>query len=190
MHICVGRIALPLPVRSQSSSVCCKLLSSSFRIKHCIVTCEFHEFGGLILRYAFPGAIVGITCAILIALFLCQHKGTGRVGNWFAPVIGLWLTANLCINLYNIAKHHPGMFRCINPWYGLDYFIRNGKTAWVSLGGLVLCITGTEAMFADLGHFPRQAIQVSEVACAPRFKLERAEPPPQFLQALQIVLRR
>ncbi|GAQ83496.1 Potassium transporter family protein [Klebsormidium nitens] len=105
-------------------------------------------------------AIVGITCAILIALFLCQHKGTGRVGNWFAPVIGIWLVANLCINLYNISKHHPGMFRCINPWHGLDYFIRNGKTAWVSLGGLVLCITGTEAMFADLGHFPRQAIQM------------------------------
>lgn len=110
--------------------------------------------------------MVAITCAILVVLFMCQHLGTGRVGLGFAPIVILWLLSNLVINVYNIAVYHPAMFACINPWHGLDYFIRNGKTAWVSLGGLVLCITGTEALFADLGHFPRKAIQVGTAPCA------------------------
>ena len=56
--------------------------------------------------------------------------------------------------------HDATVLRAFNPMYIVDYFRRNGKEAWVSLGGVVLCITGTEAMFADLGHFNIRAIQV------------------------------
>ncbi|KAI3991954.1 hypothetical protein MKX01_012899 [Papaver californicum] len=70
-------------------------------------------------------------------------------------------TSPFGIGLYNLFKHDVTVLRAFNPMYIIRYFQRNGKTAWISLGGVVLCITGTEAMFADLGHFSVRAIQIS-----------------------------
>ncbi|KAI3863510.1 hypothetical protein MKW92_015378 [Papaver armeniacum] len=106
-------------------------------------------------------AVVGISVVILILLFAAQQFGTDKVGSTFAPIILLWFTFIAGIGLYNIFKHDVTILRAFNPMYIIYYFQRNGKTAWISLGGAVLCITGTEAMFADLGHFSVRAIQVS-----------------------------
>ncbi|KAH9713621.1 Potassium transporter 5 [Citrus sinensis] len=106
-------------------------------------------------------AIVGISVAILIVLFAVQRLGTDKVGSTFAPVIFLWFSFISGIGLYNLIKHDIGVLRAFNPKYIVDYFRRNGKQGWISLGGIVLCITGTEAMFADLGHFSVRAIQIS-----------------------------
>ncbi|CBI27066.3 unnamed protein product, partial [Vitis vinifera] len=106
-------------------------------------------------------AIVGISVAILILLFSAQRFGTDKVGIAFAPVILLWFTFISGIGLYNLFKYNVGVLRAFNPKYAVDYFKRNGKKGWISLGGVVLCITGTEAMFADLGHFNIRAIQIS-----------------------------
>ncbi|KAL6494558.1 Potassium transporter 5 [Orobanche gracilis] len=106
-------------------------------------------------------AVVGISIAILIVLFSVQRFGTDKMGFSFAPGICLWF---LCIGLtgiYNLFKHDPGVLRAFNPKYIFDYFRRNGKKGWTSLGGVVLCITGAEAMFADLGHFNVRAVQLS-----------------------------
>ncbi|XP_027171881.1 potassium transporter 5-like [Coffea eugenioides] len=106
-------------------------------------------------------AVVGISIAILIVLFSVQRFGTDKVGFSFAPAISLWF---LCIGLtgfYNLFKHDPGVLRAFNPKYIFDYFRRNGKKGWKSLGGVVLCVTGTEAMFADLSHFSVRAVQIS-----------------------------
>ncbi|KAI3935852.1 hypothetical protein MKW92_020660 [Papaver armeniacum] len=106
-------------------------------------------------------AVVWISVVILILLFSAQQFGTDKVGSTFAPIILLWFTFISGIGLYNLFKHDVTVLRAFNPMYIIQYFQRNGKTAWLSLGGVVLCVTGTEAMFADLGHFSVRAIQVS-----------------------------
>ncbi|OMO58441.1 potassium transporter [Corchorus olitorius] len=106
-------------------------------------------------------AVVGISVAILIMLFYVQRFGTDKLGYSFAPIICLWFTLLSGIGLYNLSTYGWGVLRAFNPLYIMDYFKRNGKHALLSLGGVVLCITGTEAMFADLGHFSVRAIQMS-----------------------------
>ncbi|CAA3019906.1 potassium transporter 5 [Olea europaea var. sylvestris] len=106
-------------------------------------------------------AVVLISIAILIILFCVQRLGTDKVGYSFAPAICLWFTFISGIGLYNLFKHDPSVLRAFYPKYIIDYFKRNGKKGWISLGGVVLCITGAEAMFADLGHFNVRSIQIS-----------------------------
>ncbi|KAK7285682.1 hypothetical protein RJT34_20460 [Clitoria ternatea] len=106
-------------------------------------------------------AVVGITIAILIVLFSVQRFGTDKVGFTFAPIILVWFSFIGGIGLYNLFKHDIRVLRAFNPKYIYDYFKRNGKQGWISLGGVFLCITGSEAMFADLGHFNVRAIQIS-----------------------------
>uniref|UniRef100_A0A0D3F5Q0 Potassium transporter n=1 Tax=Oryza barthii TaxID=65489 RepID=A0A0D3F5Q0_9ORYZ len=105
--------------------------------------------------------VVWISVAILFVLFSMQRFGTDKVGYTFAPVISVWFLLIAGIGMYNLTVHEITILRAFNPKYIVDYFRRNGKEAWVSLGGVVLCITGTEAMFADLGHFNIRAIQLS-----------------------------
>ncbi|KAG5521613.1 hypothetical protein RHGRI_033993 [Rhododendron griersonianum] len=106
-------------------------------------------------------AIVGISVAILIGLFCAQRFGTNKVSYLFAPTIVLWFLVIAVIGVYDLLKHDVGVLRAFNPKYIVDYFKRDGKKAWTSLGGVFLCITGTEAMFADLGRFSVRAIQIS-----------------------------
>ncbi|GMI70594.1 ARABIDOPSIS THALIANA HIGH AFFINITY K+ TRANSPORTER 5, high affinity K+ transporter 5 [Hibiscus trionum] len=106
-------------------------------------------------------AVVGISVAILVILFCAQRFGTDKVGYSFAPIVCLWFAFLSGIGLYNLFTYGWGVLRAFNPLYIVDYFRRSGKDGWISLGGVVLCITGTEAMFADLGHFNVRAIQMS-----------------------------
>ncbi|KAI3833873.1 hypothetical protein MKW92_023768 [Papaver armeniacum] len=106
-------------------------------------------------------AVVWISVVILLLLFSAQRYGTDKVGSTFAPIILVWFAFISLIGLYNLFKHDVTVLRAFNPMYIIRYFQRNGKNAWISLGGVVLCITGTEAMFADLGHFSVRAIQIS-----------------------------
>ncbi|KAI4313449.1 hypothetical protein L6164_026431 [Bauhinia variegata] len=106
-------------------------------------------------------AVVGISVAILIILFCAQRFGTDKVGFSFAPIVLVWFSFIGGIGLYNLLNFDIGVLRVLNPKYIVDYLKRNGKKGWISLGGIFLCITGTEAMFADLGHFNVRAIQIS-----------------------------
>ncbi|CAH8304166.1 unnamed protein product [Eruca vesicaria subsp. sativa] len=105
--------------------------------------------------------VVGVSVAILILLFAFQRFGTDKVGFSFAPIILLWFTFLTGIGLANLFKHDFTVLKAVNPLYIIHYFIRNGRKGWISLGGVFLCITGTEAMFADLGHFSVRAVQIS-----------------------------
>ncbi|KAE9589227.1 hypothetical protein Lal_00000544 [Lupinus albus] len=107
------------------------------------------------------GQIVGISIAILICLFMIQRFGTDKVGYSFAPIVCVWFAFIGGIGVYNIIKYDPKVVKAINPKYIIDYFKRNKKDAWISLGGVVLAITGTEALFADVGHFTVRSIQLS-----------------------------
>ncbi|CAN6270356.1 unnamed protein product [Urochloa humidicola] len=107
------------------------------------------------------GQIVLISVVILVVLFSVQRFGTDKVGYSFAPIILLWFLCIGGIGFYNLIKYDVGVLRAFYPKYIVDYFKRNGKDAWISLGGILLCFTGTEAMFADLGHFNVRAVQIS-----------------------------
>ncbi|XWS75335.1 hypothetical protein CRYUN_Cryun01aG0077600 [Craigia yunnanensis] len=105
--------------------------------------------------------IVWISVAILVCLFLVQRFGTDKVGYTFAPILCVWFTFIGGIGVYNFIKFDPTVIKAINPKYILDYFKRNKKDAWISLGGVVLATTGMEALFADVGHFTVRSIQIS-----------------------------
>ena len=109
--------------------------------------------------------VVGVSCAILSLLFLFQKWGTKAIGSMFAPIIVLWLIYIAGIGIFNIYVYGRGdIFRALNPGCIYDFFIQKQASGWVMLGGVLLCMTGVEAMFADLGHFSRRGIIVSCVA--------------------------
>ncbi|KAM6562171.1 hypothetical protein CsatB_022169 [Cannabis sativa] len=106
-------------------------------------------------------AVVGVSIFILIALFSIQSFGTAKVGFLFAPVLALWFFSLGCIGVYNLFKYDITVVRALNPMYVFLFFKKNSSQAWSALGGCVLCITGAEAMFADLGHFSVRSIQIA-----------------------------
>ncbi|HET7560997.1 MAG TPA: potassium transporter Kup [Rhodanobacteraceae bacterium] len=101
--------------------------------------------------------VVPLTVLVLLALFWIQKHGTGRVGGIFGPVTVLWFVALGAIGVYNIVQH-PLVLRALNPWYGINFFLHHGTGGFLVLGAVVLCVTGAEALYADMGHFGRQAI--------------------------------
>lgn len=106
-------------------------------------------------------ALVMVSIVILIGLFGIQRFGTSKVGLTFAPCLALWFFSLGSIGLYNLIKHDVSVVKAINPVYIYLFFKKNSVKAWSSLGGCVLCITGAEAMFADLGHFSVPSIQIA-----------------------------
>uniref|UniRef100_A0A0E0B2B4 Potassium transporter n=1 Tax=Oryza glumipatula TaxID=40148 RepID=A0A0E0B2B4_9ORYZ len=109
-------------------------------------------------------AVVIVSILFLILLFSVQRFGTGKVGFMFAPILALWFINLGTIGIYNLAKYDISVVRAFNPVYIYLFFQTNGIKAWSALGGCVLCITGAEAMFADLGHFSVKSIQVAFTA--------------------------
>ncbi|XP_031381330.1 potassium transporter 2 isoform X2 [Punica granatum] len=106
-------------------------------------------------------AVVPITCFILVCLFALQHWGTHRVGFLFAPIVLIWLLCISAVGLYNILHWNPYVYKALSPYYMFKFLRKTRIGGWMSLGGILLCITGAEAMFADLGHFSYAAIQIA-----------------------------
>ncbi|MGE0616075.1 MAG: potassium transporter Kup [Bacteriovoracia bacterium] len=108
----------------------------------------------------FAPFVVPITVAVLIMLFLPQRFGTAKVGAVFGPVILSWFTAIGLLGLYWILQK-PDILRAINPWEAIRFFRDNGFHGFLSLGVVVLCITGGEALYADMGHFGEKPIRMA-----------------------------
>lgn len=104
---------------------------------------------------------VPVACAILVFLFALQHYGTHRVGFLFAPVVITWLFCISAIGLYNIFHWNPHVYQALSPYYMYKFLKKTQRRGWMSLGGILLCITGSEAMFADLGHFSQLSIKIA-----------------------------
>ena len=107
------------------------------------------------LEVATPGVthlVVPIAVAILVALFILQRKGTGTVGWLFGPVMLLWFFSIAAIGIPEVVSH-PGVLQAFSPTWGARFFIDHGFEAFLALGGVVLCVTGAEALYADRGHF-------------------------------------
>jgi KUP system potassium uptake protein len=122
------------------------------------------------IEVASPGitnsTIVGVSCAILVLLFLIQPFGTTKLASAFAPIVIIWLFFNLTFGIYNLAVYDASVLKAFSPYFAGAYLVRNGTDGWKSLGGVLLAFTGCEALFADLGAFTRRAVQVSWLAFA------------------------
>ncbi|KAF8389651.1 hypothetical protein HHK36_024170 [Tetracentron sinense] len=105
--------------------------------------------------------VEALSAIVLIVLFLMQKFGTSRVSFIFSPIMGAWTLTTPMVGIYSIIHHYPSIFKALSPHYIFRFFLRNGKEGWLLLGGTVLCITGSEALFADLGHFNRSSIQIA-----------------------------
>jgi KUP system potassium uptake protein len=113
---------------------------------------------------ALTPVVVPITCAILIALFVVQKRGTGGIGNMFGPVTLTWFIAIAVTGVPKIVAR-PEIFAAINPVHAVRFFLEHGKHGFLVLGSVVLCITGVEALYADMGHFGTRAIRLAWGVC-------------------------
>src|SRR6202035_2599918 len=105
--------------------------------------------------YVVPAAV-----AIVVALFAIQSQGTAAIGHLFGPVMLVWFLAIAAMGVSGIVQH-PTVFAAINPLYGLSYLFSNGITGFWVLGAVFLCVTGAEALYADMGHFGRGPIKLA-----------------------------
>ncbi|CAK8531807.1 unnamed protein product [Lathyrus sativus] len=102
-----------------------------------------------------------VAVVILVALFSVQHFGTDKVGWLFAPIVLVWLLLMGGIGIYNIWRFGSRVLRAFSPLYVYRYMRNGRKDSWLSLGGILLSITGTEALFADLANFPVSSVQIA-----------------------------
>ncbi|OAT05798.1 potassium uptake protein [Blastomyces gilchristii SLH14081] len=105
--------------------------------------------------------VVAIACILIVILFALQPFGTSKLSSFFAPIVIVWLTFNVISGVYNLLAYDSSVLRAFSPWLGLNYLFRRKLEGWKSLGGVLLCFTGVEALFADLGAFSVKAIRVS-----------------------------
>ena len=103
--------------------------------------------------------VVVITVAILIALFFFQSSGTARIGRLFGPIILVWFITLALLGIKGILSE-PRVLAAVNPIYAFQFFGLNPKDGFLVLGSVFLVVTGGEALYADLGHFGRHAIQL------------------------------
>jgi KUP system potassium uptake protein len=101
--------------------------------------------------------VVPITAAIIVALFMLQRLGSGRVGRVFGPVMLVWFAAIGACGVNGIADH-PEVLKALSPTYAVDFFVNHFSTAFFALAAVVLAVTGAEALYADMGHFGRVPI--------------------------------
>jgi KUP system potassium uptake protein len=104
--------------------------------------------------------IVPLTVVILLGLFWVQRRGTATIGRVFGPVMVAWFTTLSVLGVISILKW-PAVLAAVNPVHGVRFFLANGWHGFVILGSVVLCITGGEALYADMGHFGRKPIQIA-----------------------------
>ncbi|MFP5258492.1 MAG: KUP/HAK/KT family potassium transporter, partial [Acidobacteriota bacterium] len=104
--------------------------------------------------------VVPITCLILFGLFSVQRRGTAGIGKVFGPIMLVWFSVLAILGVKEILAA-PQVLQAINPFYAYNFFLENHMHGVVVLGSVVLCITGGEALYADLGHFGRRPIQYS-----------------------------
>ena len=109
---------------------------------------------------AFKHYLIPLTLGILLALFLFQKKGTAGIGRFFGPVMLLWFVAIGALGVAQIV-YRPDILLALNPLHGLQFIARQPLITFFILGAVVLCVTGGEALYADMGHFGRRPIQMA-----------------------------
>ena len=109
---------------------------------------------------AFKKYVIPLTLIILFCLFAVQKRGTGGIGKFFGPITVVWFMAISALGVYHIAAH-PEILWAISPFYALSFIFNEPEITFLILGAVVLCVTGGEALYADMGHFGKKPIRVA-----------------------------
>jgi len=108
----------------------------------------------------FTEYVIPATLLVLFCLFFVQKRGTGGIGKFFGPITLVWLLSIGLLGLSHIAEH-PEILWALSPHHALRFIFANPGTSFVVLGSVVLCVTGAEALYADLGHFGKTPIRIA-----------------------------
>jgi len=168
-----GLIAL-LALASQSIGARAPMLRRVMLLVGIFGTCLFYGDGiitpsisvlsaveGLeVISPAFQRVVLPLTLLVLLALFWGQKRGTGGIGKFFGPIMLIWFLAIAALGIYRIAGH-PTILWSLLPTYALGFISRHTGIAFIILGAVVLCVTGGEALYADMGHFGKRPIRLS-----------------------------
>jgi KUP system potassium uptake protein len=116
------------------------------------------------LQVVWPGLsndlVEWISLAVIIVLFLAQKRGTGAIGIAFGPVMAIWFVTIALLGLVQIVQH-PFICKALLPSYGILFLIHHKFAAFITLGAVVLAVTGAEALYADMSHFGRRPIRAA-----------------------------
>jgi KUP system potassium uptake protein len=113
-----------------------------------------------VVTTAFKPFVMPMAVAVLLCLFAAQRFGTEKIGRAFGPVMMLWFIVIAVLGLVSIARH-PGVVAALDPRYAVRFMVHSGSAGFLVLGGVFLCITGGEALYADMGHFGKGPIRCS-----------------------------
>ncbi|MBK6005423.1 potassium transporter Kup [Ramlibacter ginsenosidimutans] len=108
----------------------------------------------------FGQAVIPLTLAVLLGLFIVQKRGTGGIGRFFGPVTLVWFFSIAVLGISHIVRH-PEILKALSPYYALRFMWLQPGTTFIILGAVVLCVTGAEALYADLGHFGKKPIRLA-----------------------------
>jgi len=111
-----------------------------------------------VITPAFDAYVVPLTVVILIVLFAVQSRGTAKVAAFFGPITLVWFAAIAAAGVWHIAQN-PRVLLAISPIYGIEFLLNHGLIGFYTLGAVFLVVTGSEALYADLGHFGRGPIR-------------------------------
>ncbi|HEY0823000.1 MAG TPA: potassium transporter Kup [Ramlibacter sp.] len=113
-----------------------------------------------VVSHQFSEWVIPLTLLILLCLFFVQKRGTAGIGRFFGPITLIWFAAIAVLGVGHIV-HHPEILKAINPFYALQFMWQQPGTTFIILGAVVLCVTGAEALYADLGHFGKKPIRLA-----------------------------
>ena len=113
-----------------------------------------------VVSSGFRTYVIPITLLVLLLLFYMQRFGTAGIGRFFGPVMVLWFLVIAALGVLHIVDH-PEILRAISPHYAWAFIRENPGTSFIILGAVVLCVTGGEALYADMGHFGKRPIRVA-----------------------------
>lgn len=116
--------------------------------------------GLAILDSSFEGTAVPLTVVILTILFLVQSRGTNSIGKIFGPVMVVWFLLISGLGIYRFAAE-PSVIMALSPTYAIDFISSNGARTFVVLASVILCVTGAEALYADMGHYGKSPIRLA-----------------------------
>ncbi len=113
-----------------------------------------------VVSHTFTDYVMPLTLVILLALFWVQKKGTAGIGKFFGPITVIWFMVIAGLGVWHIVGH-PEILWALSPWYAWKFTWDNPGTTFIILGALVLCVTGAEALYADMGHFGKKPIRLA-----------------------------
>jgi KUP system potassium uptake protein len=113
-----------------------------------------------VISPAFKRWVIPLTLTILFCLFYVQKRGTAGIGKFFGPITVVWFASIALLGVVQIADH-PTILWAVNPAYAVGFMWNNPGTTFIILGAVVLCVTGGEALYADMGHFGKRPIRLA-----------------------------